>query len=225
MDCGGRPAKLSGSEWPRWPLRTTVTCKSLLRCYSSTLALRTMIFDYSTVSHLAHLPEWPCFAKIAPAVQFIRSWFRREEYPRYKDLSWQNKRFFTTCLRKITWIFWPDRIVPTTNSWKPLRKHHWIPSWGEGDSIRSVIPRLRMETSTHARIALRCTPEGTRKRESLCCRWRRTMLNKAVMVWSAAVKNSREPGQVRDGWRNLVEALCATRHEEDEWLWVIEFYG
>lgn len=138
-----------------------------------------------------------------------------------KDLSWQNKHFFTTCLRKITWIFWPDRIVPTTNSWKPLRKHHWIPSWGEGDSIRSVIPRLRMETSAHARIALRCTPEGTRKRESLCCRWRRAMLNKAVMVWSAAVKNLREPGQVRDGWRNLVEALCATRHEDDEWLWVI----
>ena len=34
----------------------------------------------------------------------------------------------------------------------------------------------------------------------------------AGMVWSAAVKRAQD----RDDWRNLVEALCATRHKEDE---------
>ena len=37
-------------------------------------------------------------------------------------------------------------------------------------------------------------------------------LKEAGMVWSPAVKNAQD----RDDWRNLVEALRATRHEEDE---------
>ena len=32
------------------------------------------------------------------------------------------------------------------------------------------------------------------------------------MVWSAAVKIAQD----RDDWKSLVEALCATRYEEDE---------
>ena len=40
------------------------------------------------------------------------------------------------------------------------------------------------------------------------------MLSEAVMVWSAAVENLREPSQVRDGWRNLEEVLCTTNLEE-----------
>ena len=34
-------------------------------------------------------------------------------------------------------------------------------------------------------------------------------LKEAGMVWSAAVKRAQD----RDEWRNLVEALCATRHK------------
>ena len=37
-------------------------------------------------------------------------------------------------------------------------------------------------------------------------------LKEAGMVWSAAVKRAQD----RNEWRNLGEALCATRHEEVE---------
>ena len=37
-------------------------------------------------------------------------------------------------------------------------------------------------------------------------------LKEAGMMWSAAVKRAQD----RDDWRNLVEALCATRQEENE---------
>ena len=74
---------------------------------------------------------------------------------------------------------------------------------------------LRMEPSAHARIALTWTPEGRRKRGRPRSTWRRTMLGElkeAGMVWSSAVKRAQD----RDDWRNLVEAICATRHKEDE---------
>ena len=69
-----------------------------------------------------------------------------------------------------------------------------------------------MEPSAHARIALTWTPEGRRKRRHPRSTWMLGELKEAGMVWSAAAKRAQD----RDEWRNLVEALCATRHEEDE---------
>ena len=105
-------------------------------------------------------------------------------------------------------VFWPNRISNSdlleATKQEPmkiiLKRKRW---WWVGHT-------LRMEPSAHARIALTWTPEG---RPSST--WRRTMLGElkeAGMVWSAAAKRAQD----RDDWRNLVEALCATRHKEDE---------
>ena len=86
-----------------------------------------------------------------------------------------------------------------------LRRKRW----------RWVGHTLRMEPSAHARIALTWTPEGRRKRGRPHSTWRSTMLGElkeAGMVWLEAVKRAQD----RDDWRNLVEALSATRHEKYE---------
>ena len=100
--------------------------------------------------------------------------------------------FHTTCLRRIMWVFWPNRtsnsdLLEATKQ-EPmntiLKRKRWL--W--------VGYTLRMEPSAHARIALTWTSEGRRKRGRPRSTWWRTMLRElkeAGMVWSAAVKEPR----------------------------------
>ena len=126
-----------------------------------------------------------------------------------KDLS-RLSTFHTTCLRRIMRVFWPNRISnsdlleatkqePMNNI---LKRRRW----------RWIGHTLRMEPSAHARIALTWTPEGRRKRWHPRSTGMLGELKEAGMVWSAAVKRAQDG----DERRNLVEALCATWHKEDE---------
>ena len=129
-----------------------------------------------------------------------------------KDLS-RLSTFHTTCLRRIMRVFWPNRI--SNSDLLEATKQETMNNIFKRKRWRWIGHTLRMEPSVHARIALTWTPEGRRKRERPRCTWRRTMLGElkeAGMVWSAAVKRAQD----RNEWRDLVEALCAPRHEEVE---------
>ena len=117
--------------------------------------------------------------------------------------------FHATCLRRIMRVSWPNRISNSdfleATKQEPmniiLKRKRW--RWS-GHTLRT-------EPSAHARIALTWTPEGRRNRGHPHSTWKRAMLGElkeAGMVRSSAEKRNQD----RDDWRNLVEALCATRH-------------
>ena len=72
---------------------------------------------------------------------------------------------------------------------------------------------LRMEPT--ARTALTWTPEGWRNRGRKRKTWRRTVLEEMKSV-TIGLGSAARLAQDRTIWRNLVEALCATGHNEDE---------
>ena len=117
--------------------------------------------------------------------------------------------FHNTCLRKILKVYWPDtisnnRLQQTTkqeNICITLKKRRW--KW-----FGHV---CRMNNSLPAKTALTWTPEGKRKRGRPKTTWRRTMeeeLKNSGLTWGTGAKKAQD----RVVWKDLVRALCATRH-------------
>lgn len=120
--------------------------------------------------------------------------------------------FHNRCLRKICHIFWPSKI-----------SNHDLYARTGSQSIIDEIKRrrfrwlghvLRMEEERIPKIALRWTPPGKRKRGRPKTTWRRTVmaeLTEKGITWGQAQHIARD----RDRWRELTEALCPSRDEED----------
>ena len=131
-----------------------------------------------------------------------------------KDLR-RPSTFHATCLRRILKVFWPNRISSNdlleADKQEPIntvlkRKQSVAIGWSyHGDGTISLFQNSpNMDT------------RGKRKERAFTQHMEEDDAGKfkeeAGMVWSAAVKKAQD----RDDWRNQVEALCATRQEEDE---------
>ena len=115
--------------------------------------------------------------------------------------------FHTTCLRKILRIFWPNRI-----SNKDLLKRCHT------EDLETLITRrrwrwighvLRMEPDAIPKVALRWTPEGTRRRGRPRQIWRRTIeaeMREKGKTWAEIQRLANN----RDQWKIFVAALHAT---------------
>ncbi|KAI0221577.1 hypothetical protein LSAT2_027113 [Lamellibrachia satsuma] len=111
-------------------------------------------------------------------------------------------------LRKILKVTWPETISNTKHHQATicliLKKRRW--TW-----LGHV---YRMSNDLPAKTALTWTPEGNRERGRPKTMWRRTMeeeLKAAGLTWGTVARRA----QYREVWRDLVRALCATRHEEE----------
>ena len=95
----------------------------------------------------------------------------------------------------------------------------------EQEDMPTIITRRRWRWTGHVLrkdinditwTALRWTPEGRRKRGHPKTTWRRTVekeLKELIYSWSSIDKLAKD----RQGWRNVVAALCATRHN-GQWV-------
>ena len=117
--------------------------------------------------------------------------------------------FHTMCLRKIRRVFWPQKM---TNK-DLLQLSHM-------EDMETLITRrrwswvghvLRMDPNAIARVALRWTPEGKRKRGRPRQTWRRTVegeMKDLGHLWSSLERLARD----RTEWRLFVAALSASGH-------------
>ena len=72
-----------------------------------------------------------------------------------------------------------------------------------------------MEPTTHARTALTWTPDGRRSRGRPRTTWRRMVLEEMKSI-AIGLGSAARLAQDRAIWTDLVEALCAIGHNEDE---------
>ena len=120
--------------------------------------------------------------------------------------------FHNTCLRKICKIFWPNKITNKDlyqlTSQRDIREEIKIRKW------KWIGHVFRREKNNISKVSMRWTPAGKRKRGRPKETWRRTVeseLKEIGMTWAEAEKKAQD----RKLWRELVMALCASRHEED----------
>ena len=125
----------------------------------------------------------------------------------------ENNVFQSRCLRRIFKIRWQER---TTN--KEVLKMAEIENLSEDVRRRRwkfIGHIMRKEPNNDRRTALTWAPEGRRKRGRPRTTWRRTaereMEKAGWKKWSEVQMAAAD----RHGWRDCVEALCATWHEED----------
>ena len=121
--------------------------------------------------------------------------------------------FQSRCLRRIFKIRWQERITnkevlkmaEIENLSEDVRRRRW----------KFIGHVMRKEPNNDCRTALTWAPEGRRKRGRPRTTWRRTaereMEKAGWRNWSEVQMAAAD----RDGWRDCVEALCATWHEED----------
>ena len=121
--------------------------------------------------------------------------------------------FQSRCLRWIFKIRWQERITnkevlkmaEIENLSEDVRRRRW----------KFIGHIMRKEPNNDCRTALTWAPEGRRKRGRPRTTWRRTaereMEKAGWRNWSEVQMAAAD----RDGWRDCVEALCATWHEED----------
>jgi len=121
--------------------------------------------------------------------------------------------FQSRCLRRIFKKRWQERITD-----KEVLKMAEMENLSEGMQKRrwKFIGRImRKEPNNDCRTALTWTPEGWRKRGRLRITWRKTAEREREKAgwknWSEVQITAAD----RAGWRDCVEALCATYHEED----------
>ena len=74
---------------------------------------------------------------------------------------------------------------------------------------------MRKEPNNDCRTALTWTPEGRRKRAKPKTTWRKTAERERKKAGWKNRSDVQTEAADRAGWRNCVEALCATWHEED----------
>lgn len=108
---------------------------------------------------------------------------------------------------------------PVPHPYKPQGKKHWISFFGKEDGNGLGTCYQWILQSGHARTALTWTPEGWSKRGWPGTTWRRTILvvmKSPGIGWEKAIRSAQD----RAARQNLIEALCATGHDEVEWVWV-----
>ena len=122
--------------------------------------------------------------------------------------TFQNK-----CLRNIMKIKWKD---PVRNE-DLLRRTKMRPISEEVSRRRwkFIGHTLRQDPTSDWNIALTWAPEGRRKRGRPKTTWRRTVERERADAGSRSWNETRVAAANRIDWRRSVEALCATRHEED----------
>jgi hypothetical protein len=135
-----------------------------------------------------------------------------ESWKMTSTISHNLEVFQNRCLRRIFNIYWPNTI----RTEELLKRSHVQP-------VTTVVKQrrwrwighvLRMPQASNTRIAMRWTPEGKRPRGRPKETWRRTVereLKETGETWGSLQKTAQDRLQ----WRSLVEALCATQHEED----------
>ena len=111
------------------------------------------------------------------------------------------------CLRRIRRIFWPEKIrnedLLKSCNMEP------ISACVRRRRLRWLGHVLRLPNNSLARVALRWTPQGKRKRGRPKITWRRSVeaeLRDTGLTWETASKQAKD----RLKWRSLVEAPCAT---------------
>ena len=118
--------------------------------------------------------------------------------------------FHTTCLRKILRIFWPHRI-----------SNQDLLQQCNTEDLETIITRrrwrwighvLRMRDNAIAKVALRWTPEGKRKRGRPRQTWRRTVEDE-MGRWNKSWESLRSLASDRDKWRSFIVALHANRRK------------
>jgi len=123
-----------------------------------------------------------------------------------KNITSKLDVFQTRCLRRILRIFWPNTIsneelhkmTNTSPISQEIRKRRW----------RWTGHVLRMPQNANARVALRWTPPGKRKRGRPKETWRRSMereMREEGWTWGQVQHLSKD----RQHWKALVMALCA----------------
>ncbi|XP_055997864.1 uncharacterized protein LOC125647136 [Ostrea edulis] len=125
------------------------------------------------------------------------------------DMGKKLSSFHNTCLRKICKIYWPKKIsnkdlyLKTKQSCMEI-KRRWC--W---------IGHVLQKGEDITKIALRWTPDGKRKRGRSKETWRRMVeqeMKDIGKTWGEIEKKAKD----RQLWRQLVEALCADKHEDDK---------
>ncbi|KAI0228948.1 putative uncharacterized transposon-derived protein F52C9.6 [Lamellibrachia satsuma] len=125
----------------------------------------------------------------------------------HKLETFQNK-----CLRKILEVFWPNTITneelhrktDATSLATQIKKRRW----------RWLGHVYRMSPGALPKTALRWTADGKRRHGRPKETWRRTVekeMTECGLTWNTITKWAAD----RQQWRSLVDALCATGHEED----------
>jgi hypothetical protein len=121
--------------------------------------------------------------------------------------------FHTSCLRKICRIFWPQKI-----SNKDL-----LTLTRQNDIVKTITERrwkfvghtLRRDSDHLARVALRWTPEGRRRRGRPRTTWRRTFEAEA-QSYGKTWKDLERLATNRGDWSSFVAALCASDGREED---------
>jgi len=120
--------------------------------------------------------------------------------------------FQNKCLRRILKVFWPVTITNEEllrrTGMEPaaitLRRRRW----------RWFGHVCRMDPSAHARVAIQWQPQGKRKRGRPKETWRRTIIRE-LKINGFTLQTAMNAAADRNNWRTLVNASCATGHEED----------
>ena len=121
--------------------------------------------------------------------------------------------FMHKSLRRIlkTYMYWPRRV-----------KNEEVKRRTKMEKISIVIKRrrwkwlghvLRMDNTSHAKIAISWPPDGKRKRDRPKETWRRTIERErkdlVFQTWTDATKVAKE----RDKWRGLVKTRFSSRRD------------
>ena len=128
-----------------------------------------------------------------------------------KDIAKKLDSFHRKCLLKILGIFWPNtisnkrlyRVTSTSLISLEIKKRRW--KW--------IGHLLRRPADHIARIALRWTPDGTRRRGRPKETWRRTVeseMKEQGWTWSYLERQAQDRSQ----WFSLTDAFCTV--EEDD---------
>ena len=122
-------------------------------------------------------------------------------------LAHKLETFQNRCLRNILGVFWPNTITNEELLCKT-----------DATSLATQIKRRRWRWLGHmcrmSRGAVPKTADGKTRRGRREETWRRTVekeMKECSLTWNTITKWSADQQQ----WRSLVDALCATRHEED----------
>ena len=122
--------------------------------------------------------------------------------------TFQNK-----CLRKILKIKWEDHInneeLNERSGVRPVSQEVCRRRW------KFIGHMLRKDPENDCNVALGWAPEGRRKRGRPKVTWRRTVENERKALGLSTWAEARVAAANKTKWRCSVEALCATRHQED----------
>ena len=121
--------------------------------------------------------------------------------------------FHQRCLRKILGISWQDRI--TNEEVLRRTKQRELSTLVKERRLKILGHTLRMPTGRHAKISLKWTPDGgKRKRGRPTTTWRRTIskdLQEMGLTWQEAETLAED----RKGWRNSVATRCSARNRRN----------